>query len=187
MGPPLSAYPHPSRGLIIGSYTDLVTVSTSFCEKNPDDGVCHPQIEFPITESDIQSALLNPQIADYVSKAPADYSVPSVKAVFIMAPALIQAISSESLRSMSRPVSIIVGDADSVAQSETNALEASSVIPEAEIQLLPEIGHYAFFSTCTASGKRIVPVCAQVGNQSEAHTAATQSTRSFFMRTLGQP
>ncbi|GHA13890.1 dienelactone hydrolase [Arenicella chitinivorans] len=158
-----------------------------FCQKNPGDGVCRPQVEFSITEPDMQNVVQDPRVADYFAQSQNDYSIPSAKAVFVMAPALVQATSPKSLKAISIPVSIIAGEADAVAPAETNALVAAKLVPESDITMLPDAGHYVFLSVCTPNGKKLVPVCAQTGEQSYAHSMAISQARKLFTKRLAKP
>jgi predicted dienelactone hydrolase len=110
-----------------------------------------------------------------------------VKAVFAMAPALVQAIEPESLKTLNPPVWILAGDADTVAPPATNARVAADQIPGARLEMLPRAGHYAFLSTCTASAIAAVPVCAQVGPQADVHGVAIKQAKQLFARYLGSP
>jgi pimeloyl-ACP methyl ester carboxylesterase len=77
-----------------------------------------------------------------------------------MAPARIQGIDPESLRALRPPVTIMAGDADTVAPPATNAQAAARLIPGARLEMLPKAGHYAFLSTCTPNAAASVRVCA---------------------------
>lgn len=59
-----------------------------------------------------------------------DHAVPGVRAVFVMAQAILQGLAPESLRRMQVPASILVGSADTVAPPATNAdVVSRSVCP----------------------------------------------------------
>jgi predicted dienelactone hydrolase len=130
-----------------------------------------------ICDSDADARAIEARSAD-------DHSVSTVKAVFAMALALVQAIEPDSLKRMNRPVRIIAGDGDTVAPPETNAQVAAKEIPGAQLQMLQAVGHYAFLATCPPFAAANVPVCAQAGPQEESHRLAIEQAKALFKRTL---
>lgn len=192
LGPHMDKTRVGAAGFSAGGFTALVlggarvnrTQYLDFCHSHPDDGVCRPQVEFSVTEADFKHALEDPAMAAIEAHGPDDHSLPAIKAVFAMAPALVQALTPESLRAIKRPVTIVAGEADTVAPPDTNARVAAKAIPNAQLRLLPKAGHYAFLSTCTAFGIANVPVCAQAGPQDHAHRLAIDEAKALFGRTL---
>jgi len=192
IGPHLDLERMGAAGFSAGGFTALVLGgaradpghSQAFCETHPDDGVCRPQIELAVTDADRDNALKDPQVAASVAHAGDDHSV-AVKAVFAMAPAIVQGIAPQSLEALQRPVWIIAGDADTVAPPATNAEVAAQLIPESRIYLVPKAGHYAFLSTCTPEGLRTTRVCALAGPQEQAHRLAIEKATELFRRYLG--
>jgi hypothetical protein len=71
-------------------------------------------------------------VAAEVAHAGDDHSIPAVRAVFVLAPALVQALYPTSLAQMRMPVAIVLGDADTVAPPTTNGLVAAKLIPGAD-------------------------------------------------------
>ena len=192
LGPHIDKTRVGAAGFSAGGFTALVLGGArvnqaqylEFCHSHPDDGVCRPQVEFSVTEADFNRILQDPAVAAIVAHASDDHSLPAVKAVFAMAPALVQALTVESLRAIKKPVSIVAGDADTVAPPETNARVAAKMIPGAHLQMLPGAGHYAFLSTCTAFGITNVPVCVQAGPQEQAHRVALEQAKALFGEAL---
>lgn len=184
-----------AAGFSAGGFTALVLAGArfdrqrllDFCHAHPDDGVCRPQIEFAITEADMRQALQRPEVAALEATAGADHSLGSVKAVFAMAPALVQAFVPESLQGIGVPVRIVSGEADTVTALDSNARAAARAIPGARLTALPKVGHYAFLSACTEAGRRAVELCAQTGPQALAHRTAIAQALKLFRRTLGAP
>jgi predicted dienelactone hydrolase len=179
-----------AAGFSAGGFTALVLGGArvnrarylDFCHSHPQDGVCRPQVEFSVTEADFRRALQDPQFAAIEARASDDHSVPAVKAVFAMAPALVQALEPESLKAMHRAVDIVAGDADIVAPPDTNANVAAREIPGAQLQMVPKAGHYAFLASCTPFGAANVPVCTQAGSQDDAHRIAIEQAKALFRR-----
>ena len=192
LGPHLDLAAVGAAGFSAGGFTALLLGGgradpahfMAFCRENPQDGVCRPQVEFTVTKADLDQALKDPDVAGAQAHAGDDHSVASVKAVFAMAPALVQAIEPHSLEAIGRPVSIVAGDADVVAPPATNAQVAARLIPGARLELVHGAGHYAFLSTCTAAGMAAAKVCAQAAPQEEAHRVAILRAAELFSRTL---
>ena len=105
-----------------------------------------------MTPEEFAKALKLPEVAAEVAHAGHDHSIPYVRAVFAMAPALVQALDPTSLAQMRTPVAIVLGDADTVAPPTTNGLVVAKAIHGAELEQLPGVGHYDFLSSCTEAG-----------------------------------
>lgn len=169
-----------------GARVDLARF-VAFCKDHPDDGVCKPQQELAVTQEQAMAALASPELAPEAAHAGDDHSIRGVKAVFAMAPAIVQAFDPASLAAMTTPVSIILGDADPVAPPHTNGGVAAREIPRAQLKALPGVGHYDFLSTCSAQARARIPICQTQVPQGQTHMAALQTALIFFGRTLGQP
>ncbi|QQP95409.1 alpha/beta hydrolase family protein [Lysobacter enzymogenes] len=184
-----------ATGFSAGGFTALALAGARFdrqrlldyCHAHPDDGVCRPQLEFAITEADMRQALQRPDVAALEATAGADHSLPAVKAVLAMAPALVQAFTPESLKAIGVPVRIVAGEADTIASLDSNARPAAEGIPNARLTALPEVGHYAFLSACIAAGREKLALCAKTGPQEKAHRTAVEQALKLFAKTLGKP
>src|SRR5690606_2721469 len=104
----------------------------------------------------------------------------SVRAVFAMAPAIVQAIQPASPKAMDVPGWIITGDADDVTPPATKSRVAAVHIPGTPLTLLPGAGHYVFLATCTEAGVVAIPVCRLAGAQGDAHRAAIAQAKELF-------
>jgi predicted dienelactone hydrolase len=107
-----------------------------------------------------------------------------LRAVFVMAPALVQALDPISLAQMRLPVDIVLGEADTVAPPATNGLVAAKLIPGAELEQFPGVGHYDFLSTCTEAGETVIPQCQIPIPQANTHSQANAAAQKFFGRNL---
>ncbi len=171
-----------------GGRVDLERFKT-FCREHPDDGVCKPQQEFAVTTDQALTALASPELAPEAAHAGDDHSIRGVRAVFAIAPAIVQAFDPASLSAMTIPVSIVLGEADPVAPPHTNGGVAARMIPRAQLKALPNVGHYDFLARCSnAALDRGVALCRDLRvPQGPTHVAALQQALSFFGKTMGPP
>jgi hypothetical protein len=101
--------------------------------------------------------------------------------VFLIAPAIVQALEPAELGRLEVPLSVVVGEVDKVASSATN----SKVIAEANgkvcLQALPSVGHYDFLADCTALGReRVGKLCEVDADKVATHEAAIQNAKKLF-------
>ncbi|MGH6911445.1 MAG: hypothetical protein ACREEG_14755, partial [Phenylobacterium sp.] len=158
------------------------------CAAHPDDGLCKPQPEFPVTQEQAAAALATPELARETARAGDDHSIRGVRAVFAMAPALVQGIDPASLMAMDVPVAIILGLADPVAPPHLNGSAAARAIPRAQLKALRGVAHYDFVSTCSPAGFNTVPLCQDVRSaQGPTHFEALQMALTLFVRAMGAP
>jgi predicted dienelactone hydrolase len=194
--------PHldPSRigvaGFSAGGFTALVAAGArvdpahlaGFCRTHPDDGVCRPQREFQVTPAEREKALALAGVAAEQKHATDDHAIPGLRAAFVMAPGLVQALEPASLPRMHSPVFILLGDADPVVPPATNGLVAARMIPGAELKQLPGVGHYDFLSACTEAGRAALAVCRTTVPQAGTHSQAVTLADAFFARAFaGSP
>ena len=181
-------------GYSAGGYTALVAAGikpdmarlVAFCESNPKDGVCAPQLENPEFTFERRMALAAaPQMAPWVARSGEDRRIPDVRAVFLMAPAIVQAFDPAALAKLEVPVSVVVGEADGVALPATNSNVISKANATARLQVLPAVGHYDFLSECTVLGReRVGPLCEGHSDRGEAHRASFVQAEALFEATL---
>ena len=160
----------------------------AFCRDHPGDGTCGPQKEFPLTLDEGLKALEAPDLAAERVHARDDHTIPEVRAVFLIAPAIVQAFTPDSLTRLRMPVAIVLGDQDVVIPAHTNGGLVARAIPGAEFKVLSGVGHYDFLSGCTSAAMAMISVCGDLRvAQEDTHHAALQMAFSFFSRTLGSP
>jgi predicted dienelactone hydrolase len=196
IGPQLDLKRLGVAGFSAGGFTALAAAGgrvdvehyKTFCAEHPDDGVCKPQKEFPVTPEQAYAALATPELAAEFAHAGDDHSIRGVRAVFAMAPALVQAFDPASLRAITMPVAIILGEADPVAPPHTNGGVAARAIPRAQLKALPAVGHYDFLATCSDQARQTVPLCQGLATpQGPTHFAALQMALNLFAGALGPP
>jgi predicted dienelactone hydrolase len=140
-----------------------------------------------VTEAQAVAALATPELAPEAAHAGDDHSIRGVRAVFAMAPAIVQAFDPASLSAISTPVAIILGSADPVAPPHTNGGVAARSIPRAQLKALPGVGHYDFLSICSPEARASIPICQTALPQGPTHHEALQMALSFFAGALGPP
>ncbi|WP_456967816.1 alpha/beta hydrolase family protein [Luteibacter sp. HA06] len=168
--------------LLAGATVDLPRLE-AFCDAHPADGVCKPQKEAPEISGPAlrNSVYSDPVLQAQLAHAKDNHSIPAVKAVFAIAPALVQAIAPDSFARIHVPTAIVLGVDDKVAEPATNGDIAVKAIPGATITRLPGVGHYDFLSTCTAAAKASVSICADVKLPQEAtHAEALAKAKALF-------
>lgn len=178
-------------GFSIGGLTALVAGGArvspenilAFCDREPDDGVCQPQLEFPLPVDTWRAALASEELREPMAVAHDDHSLPGVKAVFAMAP-VVQVADPASLAALRIPVSIIAGANDVTVPPATHARVAASLIPGATLEIVPDATHYSFLAQCTAEGRAEVPVCKDAQVQDAAHRRAIAAAADLFDRAL---
>lgn len=194
LGPHVDARRVGVAGFSAGGFTALVAAGArvdlahliAFCRAQPDDGVCRPQLESPDTTLEARiAAAASPALAPYMARAADDHGIPGIGAVFLMAPAIVQAFPPDQLRKVRQPVSILAGDADQVAPPVTNAEVVAALSPSAGMRTAPEVGHYDFLATCTDAGRRAMPaLCAGTVPREETHAAAILQATHLFDEAL---
>jgi predicted dienelactone hydrolase len=195
IGPHLDLMRIAVAGFSAGGFTALISAGAkvdlnrfrTFCRDNPSDGVCRPQKEFAVTMDEAEEAWKSPTLAAEADHAGDDHSILGVRAVFAIAPAIIQALTPESLEGIRVPVAIILGNADEVAGPDTNGLVADRDIPFSRLKVLRDVGHYDFLSTCTPAGVATVPICTAKVPQDQTHQSTIDFARAFLKRVFGKP
>jgi predicted dienelactone hydrolase len=193
IGPHLDTSRIGAAGFSAGGFTALVlagarvdpTRFVTFCAAHPADADCLPQREFAASVRDLPAFLQRPEIAAEAAHAGDNHAIAGLKAAFVMAPGLVQALDPASLRGMHVPITIMLGDADVVAPPATNGLVAAAAIPGAALKRLPGVGHYDFLATCTAAGRDVVPVCKARVSQADTHDRAIAAALGVFAGPLG--
>jgi len=190
IGPHIDANRIGLAGFSLGGFTALVGAGArvdlarlrAFCTAHPEDGVCRPQIEFPVTASQRAAFESDPANAELLRNAAADHAIPHVNAVFAMAPAVVQGLAPASLRHVAVPVSIILGASDDVAPPQTNGVAAARRIPGARLRIVPGVGHYNFLADCAPQAN--LPICARAAAQEDVHAAAIRAALRLFRHSL---
>ena len=96
-------------------------------------------------------------------------------------------MTKASLAEVKVPVRIIVGSKDDQAVPDVNARPIASAIPNAEIEIIPNVTHYTFLARCNLKGKVVArSLCADPDeiDRGEVHRRVSADALKFFDRTL---
>jgi predicted dienelactone hydrolase len=129
----------------------------------------------------------DPAFQTQLARASESYRDQRVKAVFAIAPALGQALTSSSLRAITIPVGLLIGAADPVAPLVESAGPIAAAIPGAKLTVLdPPVAHFTFVTQCAPAGMaQIAAVCRDTGPvRAAAHARAIDAVTTFFQSTL---
>ena len=111
VSPHLDATRIAATGFSAGGFTALVLAGArvdrrhfqQFCATHPTDGGCVPPREFPIARQDVDRLFQAPEMQAEATHAGEDHSISGLRAVFVIAPALVQALDPASLTTMRNP------------------------------------------------------------------------------------
>jgi predicted dienelactone hydrolase len=194
--------PHidPSRigaaGFSLGGYTVLATVGArldykqwkSFCADRPDDPNCKPPPEASFTMADVQRLLdRDDRVKESVSHSQDSFRDARIRAAFAIAPVLGPAMTKASLAEVRVPVRIVVGSKDDQAPPDVNAKFLAATIPNAELEVLPNVRHYTFLARCNLFGRMVArSLCSDPDgiDRAEVHRIVSADALQFFNRTL---
>ena len=177
-----------TTALLVGARTDFPHL-TLFCNSPRRDAICNPQLEFPTDLSQQPAILARSDMRDIVARRESDFRDPRIKAAFLIAPALGQALNQASLPHISVPVEIMLGDADPVAPPKTNGEFLARMIPGTRLKLLPGVGHYDFLSDCgPASATAAHSYCTDGAgtNRTATHANTVAEAIAFFDATIAR-
>lgn len=187
-----------AAGFSLGGYTAIALAGgrfspdafDAFCRSERRDFTCEPQPEMP--EALARMAELRKtdvQVNESIGRSNDSYRDPRIRKVFAMAPVLANGFTQTRLTDVTVPVRIVVGESDTVAPMQTNAVHYTQMIPQADLRVLHgEVGHYAFLTVCTRKGQTTVPICkdAQGVNRARVHREVANMAYEFFEGSAGK-
>lgn len=193
IGPHIDAGRVGVAGFSIGGFTALLAGGArpsiknvaNFCRTHPSDGMCLPQIEFPINIADLLDLLNRAEVAPSVARMTNDHRLQHIRAVFAMAP-VVQTADPESLAAIAVPTAIVTGDADKVVPMASHAAAAAARIPDVSLTVVKNATHYSFLGLCTDAARASVPVCRDATVQTEAHGVAIDRAAALFAEAFGE-
>ncbi len=172
--------------LVAGARVDLDAFE-AHCRTHRDDDSCRPPPESGESAEDFERFLAEDARALASLRSVADsHRDHRVRAAFLIAPALMPALSEESLRAIDVPVQGVTGAADTLVLPRfVQAL--SQRMARVDIDTLPGVGHYAFLAPCSAAGVGHLPqFCADAAgiDRRHLHHRVAAHAASFFKRQL---
>ena len=198
--PQFGAHIDPSRigvaGFSLGGYTALATVGArfahqqwkSFCASQPAEPNCNLPPEASFSMADVQRLLdHDDRVKEAVSHSDESFRDARLRAAFAIAPVLGPGMTKASLAEVKVPVRIIVGSKDDQAFPDVNARPIASAIPNAEIEIIPNVTHYTFLARCNLWGKVVArSLCIDPDeiDREEVHRSVSGDALKFFNRTL---
>lgn len=193
----------PSRigaaGFSLGGYTVLECAGARtnldqierYCNGRDRDPSCTLPPEAPFSMEDLERYIeTDPRFRASMADQGLSYKDSRVRSVIAVAPAPGMALTEESLRDISVPTLIFVGDRDDHAPGESNARRVAELIQGSRLVVLPGVGHYTFLAECGVMGRVVAPsICIEKGGVSrrETHQRVAEDARKFFDATLGGP
>ncbi|GEM_PF-1384795 len=127
-----------------------------------------PADEFPDLDSENADYLLHH--TDFKA-AKKNYRDPLIKSVFLMAPGYGWAFDAKHLADITIPFFLVAAEKDEMLYPETNAYYFSKYIPNSEMKIMPDIGHFIFLNQTkeaasadlTAEEKKHIVLLKQLG------------------------
>ena len=185
-------------GFALGGYASLLAVGArsdfsrfaDFCEGRDRDAMCDKHLEYPLDYHRRAEVLARPGLEVLAAEESSDLSDPRIKALFLIAPAFVEALDPASLSRIRAPVGIVLGAADPIAPPATNGQLAARLIPGAKVSVLPGVGHYDFLSECGPGGFKVVaPLCVDGAGagatRAQTHAVTKAAGIAFFDTALG--
>ncbi len=171
---------------LAGGTTDLAKLS-EFCGGPERDATCDPQPEYPEADEDFKRlASGDAMTLESLARQSDSYRDERISSFVVLAPALIQAFSQESLQAIDAPFLIISGTNDPIAPAATNSDQLHKLIPGARFMEIDSAGHYVFLNECSLKGRLAVSVCRDPAGTSRAHIHAdvSEAVTAYLRSTL---
>ncbi len=183
-------------GFSLGGYTTIAALGgrsdtrlfEAFCKSTKRDFTCEPQKEFPNMYSEFAEVRDTPQVERSLDRHNDDYRVSLFKAGYVIAPAVLQIFTPESLAAIKLPVSITVGSQDKTTPANTNAKWLHEKISGSLYKEIHNAGHYTFLAECGTGGKKILPhLCDdhQSIDRGSIHQQVSSDAVTFFDQVFG--
>jgi predicted dienelactone hydrolase len=186
-------------GFSLGGYTALAAAGArldyeqwkSFCASRPADPNCNMPPEAPFSRADAQRLLEHDErVKEAVSHAHESFRDARIRAAFAMAPVLGPVMTTTSLAGIRVPVRIVVGSKDDQAVPDVNARPIAATIPNAELEVIPDVTHYTFLARCRLFGKVVArSFCIDPDSidRDAVHRKVGADALAFFNRAMGRP
>jgi len=160
-----------------------------YCEERPKSAFCvaSPEIRENLRRfEDLKKK--DRSLAELYERQNESYRDPRIRAVVALAPAVGPAFNRAGLDSVRIPVSIVVGDADTITPADEHAQHYAKLIRGAKLTVIPHAGHMIFGGECTAEGRKKLAVLCDDGplvDRREVLRSVASSALAFFNASLG--
>jgi predicted dienelactone hydrolase len=180
-----------AAGFSLGGYTVLALAGAHLtfadwqrrCAAQPDGPGCTLPPEAPFTRADLDSlARADAPFRAGVTRGEQPTRDARIRAVYAMAPALVPALDTASLRAIAVPVRVVLGGADTQVLPGPTAAMLARFVPSAAVEQLPGIAHYAFLAPCTWRGRVFVRALCSEGGTARVtlhHRISADAVRFF--------
>jgi predicted dienelactone hydrolase len=170
---------------LAGGETSLARLA-EFCNSRGRDATCDKQPEFPDAEK-IFNGLLgdDPSLRVRLGGHSRSFVDPRIKSFVLIAPALAQAFSDDSLLKISAPLLVIGGDADTTAPIATNAKRIADKVRNSRTETIRGARHYSFLDECAPKARRWIDACKDGPgvNRGAGHDEVADYAAKFFSET----
>jgi predicted dienelactone hydrolase len=161
-----------AAGFSLGGYTVIEAAcgtaqadgNAHNCDTNEIDDLPVNPTEYPALADTFRKFIgAHPEFLRYSGPS---YRDSRIRAVFAMAPALGAAFPASSLKSISVPVEVVVGESDQNIAVDSSAKYFAATIPGAKLHIFPgNVGHYVFLDSCTEAGRKSARLICIDGNR----------------------
>ena len=128
-----------TTGLILAGAKPDLSRFEAYCAKRPDDhSVCEAEGKIRTDRPDL-APQADPRISAYVLMAP-------LSVIF----------GAETLKSVTAPTLIYVGDQDGELSPQENAMALAPELPKAQLQVIEKAGHFTFLAPCSEELTKLV-------------------------------
>lgn len=172
---------------IAGGIGDLSRFE-AFCKTPSANALCTDPPEFPGLSAKVTAlAKSDPAFEASLREGAQPHRDPRIRAIFAIAPALGPAFSPASLARVTIPVQILACFADTIVPLDTSAKFFAAHIPNAQLTIIQDVGHYTFLDTCLPLGDQSKPqLCLDRAGvlRDDIHSQAANLAYHFFENSL---
>lgn len=196
--PEFSSYIDSSRigaaGFSLGGYSVLAAVGGKLtfdewqkrCKTLSENPVCYLPPEATFNEADIKSlAESDPQFQSAISREENLVVDERIRAIYLMAPALLSLMDSNDLSSVRVPVRAVLSEGDRQIQLNKTLQVINTDLQSASAKSIPDAGHYAFLAECTLRGAfYLSELCSEEVDRNDLHKGVGKDAAIFFNKHL---
>ncbi len=181
-----------AAGFSLGGYTVLAAGGAyldagywqSRCQQIPDNPSCQLPPEAGFTQETIAKlAASDPLYKASIERSQDIRGDKRIKAVFAIAPALLNMLDKTSLAAYTVPVTVRLGMADEQVRYPEVSAFLFQHFPKAALLPLPDVRHYSFLAPCNAKGRQHVKeLCGEEPgmDRQQVHRQMVFDVASFF-------